>query len=112
MKKLILAVMALGLSSTVMAADLNQNALVALLTAKDLSISGDVHSYETFQSIYTRAVENGAKIQNECREVRGADMANCTLWLTYELGETAIQYSVYLPGNRLVSTRLDVSRGD
>ena len=112
MKKLILAVMAIGISSTVMATDLNQNSLVALLTAKDLSVSGDVHSYETFKSIYSGAVKNGAKIQNECQEVRGTDTADCTLWLTYELGETAIQYSVYLPGHTLVSTRLDVSRGD
>lgn len=111
MKALILTAMALSISSTVFAADLNQNALAALLTTKDLTVSGDVHSYETFKSIYGNAVKNGAKISNECT-VTGSETAKCTLYLAYELGETAVQYSVYLPGNELVSTRLDVSRGD
>jgi hemolysin activation/secretion protein len=111
MKALILIAMTLSISSTVFAADLNQNALATLLTTKNLSVSGDVHSDETFKSIYGNAVKNGAKISNECI-VTSAETAKCTLYLAYELGETAVQYSVYLPGNQLVSTRLDVSRGD
>jgi hypothetical protein len=111
MKTLILTAMALSISSTVFAADLNQNALATLLTTKNLTISGDVHSDESFKSIYGNAVKNGAKIENTC-EVTSANTAKCILWLTYDLGETALSYSVYLPGNQLVSTRLDVSRGD
>lgn len=111
MKTLILAAMALSISTTVFAGDLNQNALTALLTTKDLVVSGDVHSHETFKSIYGNAVKNGAKIENTCT-VASAETAKCTLWLTYELGETALTYWVYLPGNALVSSRLDVSRGD
>lgn len=111
MKALILTAMALSISSTVFAADLNQNALATLLTTKNLYVSGDVHSDETFKSIYGSAVANGAKIENTC-EVTGKETAKCILWLTYELGETALTYSVYLPGNKLVSNRLDVSRGD
>lgn len=111
MKALILTAMALSISSTVMAADLNQTALSTLLTTKNLSVSGDVHSDETFQSIYGNALKNGAKITNECT-ASSRDTAKCTLWLQYELGETAVSYEVYLPGNALVSTRLDVSRGD
>lgn len=113
MKALILASLALGLSTSVMAADLNQTALSTLLTTKGLTVSGDVHSHETFKSIYGNAVKNGAKISNECTELAGSNTADCTLWLTFSpMGETAIQYSVYLPGTELVSTRLDVSRGD
>lgn len=111
MKALILAAMALTMSSNIFAADLNQNALATLLTTKDLYVSGDVHSDETFKSIYGNAVKNGAKIENTC-EVTSAQTAKCILWLTYDLGETALVYSVYLPGNKLVSNRLDVSRGD
>lgn len=111
MKALILTAMALGISSNVFAADLNQNALATLLTTKNLYVSGDVHSDETFKSIYGNAVKGGAKIENEC-VVTSAETAKCTLWLTYELGETAVIYSVYLPGNKLVSSRLEVARGD
>ena len=40
MKALILTAMALSISSTVMAADLNQTALSTLLTTKNLTVSG------------------------------------------------------------------------
>jgi len=111
MKASILTAMALSFSSTVFAADLNQNALATLLTSKNLSLSGDVHSDETLKSIYTSALNGGAKIENEC-VVTTAETAKCTLWFTYVIGETAVTYSVYLPGNKLVSNRLYVSRGD
>lgn len=111
MKILILAAMALSISTTVYASDLNQNALAALLTTKNLTVTGDVHSDETFKSIYGNAIKNGAKIENTC-EVSSANTAKCILWLTYQIGETALEYSVYLPGNVLVSNMLSVSRGD
>lgn len=111
MKAIILTALALSISSTVFAGDLNQNALAALLTTKNTSLSGDVHSDETLRTIYKSAVQGGAKIKNECVVVSNEE-AKCTLWLTYQLGETAISYYVLLPGNELSSTRLDVSRGD
>ena len=66
MKTLILTAMTLGLSFTASASDLNQNALNTLLTTSNLSISGDVHSYESFKSIYEDAINNNAKIENNC----------------------------------------------
>ena len=111
MKTLILTAMALGLSFTASASDLNKNALNALLTTNNLSISGDVHSYETFKSIYENAIDNNANIENTC-EVLTKETAQCVLWLTYDFGDTAVAYKVYLPGNKLVSNKLNVSRGD
>ena len=113
MKTLILTAMALGLSFTASTSesDLNKNSLNTLLTTNDLSVSGDVHSYETFKSIYENAIKNNANIENTCEVVK-TEMAECIHWLTYDLGDTAIAYKVYLPGNKLVSNRLDVSRGD
>lgn len=106
-----MAAIAASISTNIYASDLNQNALAALLTTKNLTLSGDVRSDETFKSIYGNAIKNGAKIENTC-EVSSAQTATCILWLTYEIGETALEYSVYLPGNVLVSPKLNVSRGD
>lgn len=111
MKILIWAAIMLGISSTVFGAELEENALSTLLVTKNLYITGDVHSYETFNSIYENAVSNGAKIENTC-EVISPKTAKCTLWLMYELGDVALMYSVYLPGDKLVSNELYVSRGD
>lgn len=110
MKTLVLAAMALSLSSAVFATDLNENSLTTLLTTKNLYVTGDVHSYETFNSIYTDAVNNEDKFENTC-EVTSQTQAECTLYLTNEMSETALTYSVYLPGNKLVSNKLYVSRG-
>ncbi len=110
MKTLILAALSLGLTFTASAADLNTDSLATLLSTNNLSVSGDVHSYETFKSIYESALTDGAEIENTC-EVITTETAECVLWLTYEMGETALTYKVYLPGNRLVSNRLYVSRG-
>lgn len=111
MKAIILTAMALSISSSVFAADLNQTSLATLLSTKNLYITGDVHSNETFKSIYGDAIRSGAKVDNIC-EVESEETAKCTLFLSYKLGETGLTYSVYLPGNELVSNRLDVSRGD
>lgn len=111
LKLLILIAMALSISAASYGADLDQNALKTLLTAKSLTVYGDIHPEETFLSIYGSAVRNGANIENTC-EVTSAKIAVCTLWLSYNLGETALVYTVYLPGNELVSNDLYVSRGD
>ena len=110
MKTLILAAMTLGLSSAVYATDLNSDSLATLLTSQNLSVSGDVHSYETFKSIYENAINNGDILENTC-EVISLKAAECTLYLTNDYSETAVVYSVYLPGNKLVSNRLYISRG-
>ena len=110
MKTLILTAMALSFSFSSSASDLNQNALKTLIESTNLTVVGDVHSYETFYSIYTDAVKGGANIENTC-EIKNEKVAECVLWLTYDMGETALSYNVYLPGNKLVSNRLQVSRG-
>ena len=53
------------------------------------------------------------RINNACSsgEIKNEKVAECVLWLTYDMGETALSYNVYLPGNKLVSNRLQVSRG-
>ena len=110
MKALILAAMTLSLSSAVYASDLSRDSLATLLTTQNLSISGDVHSYETFKSIYENAVNDGDTVENTC-EVVSLKTAECILFLTNEYSETAVIYSVYLPGNKLFSNRLYISRG-
>lgn len=112
MKALLALVMTLSFSLSAQAKDLNKTALDTLLSTPGVQVSGDVHSYETLESIYKGAVVNGARIENECI-ILNSRIADCTLWLTFSpIGETAIQYSVFLPGDKLVSTIVEVARGD
>ncbi len=113
MKFITAIVMTLGLSAVAQASDLNQNALETLLNTPDLSVNGDVHSYETVESIYNSAVESNARIDNQCEVIRSSKIAKCTLWLTFKpMGETAIEYTVNLPGTSMNSNFVNVARGD
>ncbi len=112
MKAFLALTMTFALTLSAQAKDLNQNALEALLSTPGVQVSGDVHAHETLESIYKGAVSNGAKVQNECI-ILNSRIADCTLWLTFSpMGETAVLYSVYLPGDKLVSTIVEVARGD
>lgn len=112
MKALLALTMTIALSAPAMAKDLNITSLDTLLNTPGVAVTGDVHAHETLDSIYKNAVRNGAKIENECI-ILNSRIADCTLWLTFKpMGETAIQYSVYLPGDKLVSTIVEVARGD
>lgn len=112
MKTLFALTLALGLSSQVMASSLNETALKTLLTTPGIQVAGDVHSDETLESIYQGAVEAGARIENECSPINSR-YAKCTLWLTFKpIGETALQYTVELPGTKLASSIIEVARGD
>lgn len=111
MKALVVAIMALSISSAVFAADLNQISLDTLLSAPSTRLVGDVRPEETVVSIFVDALEGNANIKNECK-VSGA-VANCTLWLTYSpMGETALEYTVTAAGDQLLSNLITVSRGD
>ena len=106
-------VMVLGLTSVAQASELNQNALNALLDTPNLSLEGDVFSYETASSIYTLGLKANAKIDNKCEVIKASKIAKCTLWITHNpIGETALEYTVNLPGNSLNSNIVYVSRGD
>lgn len=106
-------VMVLGLASVAQASDLNQNALNTLLNTPDLTIEGDVFSYETATSIYNLGLKAGARIENKCEVIKASKIAKCILWITYNpIGETALEYTVNLPGNTLNSNIVYVSRGD
>lgn len=110
--KTIVALAAILSFSVLQASELNQTALNTLLTS-ETSLSGDVHSYETVDSIYSKALKANAKIENTCSIVTGTKSARCILWLTFSpIGETALEYSVLLPGDKLLNSRVDVSRGD
>lgn len=112
MKAILALTMTFALSFAALAKDLNQNALEALLNTPGVQVAGDVHAHETLDSIYKGALKAEAKIENECI-ILNSRIADCTLWLTFSpMGETAIQYSVYLPGDKLVSTIVEVARGD
>lgn len=110
--KTIVALVAILSFSTLQASELDQVALNTLLNSKT-TLSGDVHSHETVESIYTNALRANAKINNVCVETVGSKSAKCILWLTFSpIGETALEYSVLLPGDKLLGSRVDVSRGD
>ena len=112
MKKICALTLALVFSGAVSASDLNERALKALLSTK-VSLTGDVHSYETMDSIYSKALDSGAVINNNCEVVKNSNNAKCILWLTFSpMGETAREYSVVLPGDELSSNVVSVSRGD
>lgn len=113
MKTLIVTVMALSISSSVFAGDLNSTALKTLLSTPGTSLVGDVHSYETVASIYQSAIDAKANIENDCEITKDSENADCILWLTFSpMGETALQYSVSATGDKLVSKVINVSRGD
>ncbi|MBY0416042.1 MAG: hypothetical protein K2Q18_17860 [Bdellovibrionales bacterium] len=109
MKIISTLVMAFTLSTTAMAADLNETALKTLLSSPEVTLEGDVHSYETVGSIYAQAVGK-AKIKNEC--IVSGKTAKCILWINYSLGETALEYSVDSTGETLLSSYVSVARGD
>ena len=110
--KTIVALAAILSFSVLQASELEQTALNTLLTS-ETRLSGDVHSHETVDSIYSNALRAKAKINNTCVEVVATRSARCILWLTFSpIGETALEYSVLLPGDVLQSSRVDVSRGD
>ena len=109
--KNLMIVLALITSFSAFAESLSETALKTLLSSKTIVI-GDVHSDESVQSIYKNALSSNAKIENECRIISDKE-AKCTLWLTYSpLGETALEYVVLLPGDKLQSPIIAVSRGD
>lgn len=113
MKILMATVMALSLSASAFAGDLNSSALKTLLSTSGTSLVGDVHSYETLASIYQGAIDAKANIENDCEISKGSENADCILWLTFSpMGETALQYSVSPTGDKLVSKIINVSRGD
>jgi hypothetical protein len=113
MKCVITLLLGFGLSTIANAADLNQNALQALLATENIALDGDVHSDETVTSIYDSAIAANAKINNICIAVKASPIAKCTLWITYSpIGETAIEYTVNLPGTSLATNNAYVSRGD
>ena len=112
MKTLFALVLALGLSSLAMAQNLNETSLQTLLTTPGTILVGDVHANETVRSIMANAEANGAKIVNECTPV-SKKVAKCILWITYTpIGETALVYEVELPGSKLLSSTIEVARGD
>lgn len=112
MKLLSALLMTLSLSFSVQASDLNQTALETLLSTPNLQVTGDVHSYETFDSIYQGALEANARIENECRVKEGGRVADCILWINFSpIGETAVEYKILLPSGKLFSQLLFVSRG-
>lgn len=113
MKCFLTLILGLGLTTIAGAADLNQNALQALLVTENISLDGDVHSDETVTSIYDSAIAGNAKINNICTIIKASSIAKCTLWITYSpMGETAIEYTVNLPGTSLATNNAYVSRGD
>lgn len=113
MKTLIATIMALSISSSVFAGDLNSKALKTLLSTPGIGLTGDVHSYETVESIYQNAIEANAKIQNDCGISKDAEDVKCILWITYSpMGETALEYVVSSSGDKLISKWIMVSRGD
>ncbi|MBC7711901.1 MAG: hypothetical protein H7177_01080 [Rhizobacter sp.] len=113
MKNFLAIVMALGLTTVALADDIEQNALKSLISSSnEITLEGDVHSTETVKEIYENAVNAGAKIENVCTIMAAAKIAKCTLWITYPVGESALEYVVNLPGTSLASTAVNVSRGD
>lgn len=113
MKTLIIALVALTFTTSAWSANLHQSALNTLLTTSGLVVAGDVHPNETAQSIYADAKRSGASIVNRCKVIEGQNIASCVLWLTYSpIGETAIEYSVVLPGEAMADRMINVSRGD
>lgn len=112
MKKICALMSVLVFSGVASASSLNERALEALLSSQ-VSLRGDVHSYETIESIYANAQKSQARINNNCEVVRNTNKASCTLWLNFSpIGETALDYEVLLPGDQVISNFVTVSRGD
>ncbi len=103
----------LGLTvSPAFADSLNDKALETLLASKETTVVGDVRAHETVSSIYNHAIESKAAIRNVCRPLN-SEIANCILWITFgPIGETALVYQVFIPGDKLTSNIVDVARGD
>lgn len=124
MKSLIMTLLSI-LSSTALALPnaniANSKALELLLaSSSQISIDGDVHSYETLDSILTDAQNSKSTMQNTCDYTNYDNMYECTLMITHyynnvQFGETAVIYQVKADDEqmplRLLSLSAYISRG-
>lgn len=107
---ILLAVLAIS-SANAATESISQTALETLMSTQNVRIEGDILEGETLESIYSSALNSKAKIENECKVNEATKSANCILWLTHSMGETAIEYNVSLDGKTLLSTLVFISRG-